>query len=109
MAQNAAAAAAAVPTGPRREILIVLPGLLLAIIIAMLDQLVVSTALPRIVGELGGLSQLAWVVTAYMLAVDHHHAALRQARRPVRPQAAAHDRHRDLPDRLGPVRPVALD
>ncbi len=61
------AAGARPSSGPRREILIVLPGLLLAIIIAMLDQLVVSTALPRIVGDLGGLSQLAWVVTAYIL------------------------------------------
>jgi EmrB/QacA subfamily drug resistance transporter len=34
----------------------------------MLDQLVVSTALPRIVGDLGGLNHLAWVVTAYVLA-----------------------------------------
>ncbi len=57
-----------VPTGPKREILIVLPGLLLTLIIAMLDQLVVSTALPRIVGDLGGLNHLAWVVTAYILA-----------------------------------------
>ena len=45
-----------------------LPGLLLALIIAMLDQLVVSTALPRIVGDLGGLNHLSWVVTAYVLA-----------------------------------------
>ena len=52
----------------RREFMIVLPGLLLTLIIAMLDQLVVSTALPRIVGDLGGLSHLAWVVTAYVLA-----------------------------------------
>ena len=62
-----AAPAAGQGNGPRREVLIVLPGLLLAIIIAMLDQLVVSTALPRIVGDLGGLSKLAWVVTAYIL------------------------------------------
>src|SRR6476661_11291137 len=68
MAQNAAAADAAVPTGPRREVLIILPGLLLAIMLAMLDQLVVSTALPRIVGDLGGVAHLSWVVTAYVLA-----------------------------------------
>ena len=54
--------------GRRRDIMIVLPGLLLALILAMLDQLVVSTALPRIVGDLGGLSHLSWVVTAYVLA-----------------------------------------
>ena len=54
--------------GRRRDVMIVLPGLLLALILAMLDQLVVSTALPRIVGDLGGLSHLSWVVTAYVLA-----------------------------------------
>jgi EmrB/QacA subfamily drug resistance transporter len=59
---------AAVPSGPRREILIVLPGLLLALIVAMLDQTVVSTALPRIVGDLGGVTHLSWVVTSYILA-----------------------------------------
>ncbi len=70
MSENAAAepSASEVPAGPRREVLIVLPGLLLAIIIAMLDQLVVSTALPRIVGDLHGVNHLAWVVTAYILA-----------------------------------------
>jgi len=68
MAQNAPAEAASVPTGPRREVLIILPGLLLAIMLAMLDQLVVSTALPRIVGDLGGVTHLSWVVTAYVLA-----------------------------------------
>src|SRR5262244_4192950 len=55
-------------TGMRREVLISLPGLLLAIMLAMLDQLVVSTALPRIVGDLGGVTHLSWVVTAYVLA-----------------------------------------
>jgi EmrB/QacA subfamily drug resistance transporter len=52
----------------RREIKIVLPGLLLAILLAMLDQLIVGTALPRIVGDLGGVAHLSWVVTAYVLA-----------------------------------------
>ncbi|MGH3237540.1 MAG: MFS transporter, partial [Streptosporangiaceae bacterium] len=51
-----------------REVLIVLPGLLLAILLAMLDNLIVSTALPRIVGDLGGVAHLSWVVTAYILA-----------------------------------------
>jgi EmrB/QacA subfamily drug resistance transporter len=53
---------------PPREVLIVLPGLLLAILLAMLDNLIVSTALPRIVGDLGGVAHLSWVVTAYILA-----------------------------------------
>src|SRR5215472_16105049 len=57
-----------IPPGVRREVMIILPGLLLAIMLAMLDQLVVSTALPRIVGDLGGVTHLSWVVTAYVLA-----------------------------------------
>ena len=51
-----------------RDVMIVLPGLLLAILLAMLDNLIVSTALPRIVGDLGGVDHLSWVVTAYILA-----------------------------------------
>jgi EmrB/QacA subfamily drug resistance transporter len=47
--------------------MIVLPGLMLAILLAMLDNLIVSTAMPRIVGDLNGLSHLSWVVTAYVL------------------------------------------
>jgi EmrB/QacA subfamily drug resistance transporter len=42
-------------------------GLLLAMLLASLDQTIVATALPTIVGDLGGLDQLAWVVTAYLL------------------------------------------
>jgi len=64
----AAPNAGADSSGVRREVLIILPGLLLAIMLAMLDQLVVSTALPRIVGDLGGVTHLSWVVTAYVLA-----------------------------------------
>jgi len=37
-------------------------------LLASLDQTIVSTALPTIVGDLGGLAQLSWVVTAYLLA-----------------------------------------
>jgi EmrB/QacA subfamily drug resistance transporter len=65
---QAAATGAGGRIKPRREVLIILPGLLLAIMLAMLDQLVVSTALPRIVGDLGGVTHLSWVVTAYVLA-----------------------------------------
>ncbi len=43
-------------------------GLLLVMLLAALDSTIVATALPTIVGELGGLSRLAWVVTAYLLA-----------------------------------------
>src|SRR5262249_41250536 len=42
-------------------------ALFLALLLAALDQTIVSTALPTIVGELGGLAHLSWVVTAYLL------------------------------------------
>src|SRR5204863_4843261 len=42
---------------------------MLVMLLAALDQTIVSTALPTIVGELGGLEHLSWVVTAYLLAV----------------------------------------
>jgi EmrB/QacA subfamily drug resistance transporter len=50
-----------------REILIVLGALMAGMLLAALDQTVLSTALPTIVGELSGLERLSWVVTAYLL------------------------------------------
>ncbi len=55
------------PPASRRDFLTVLPGLMLILALAALDQNIVSTALPRIVGDLGGLSHLPWVVTAFIL------------------------------------------
>ncbi|HZE38114.1 MAG TPA: MDR family MFS transporter [Stackebrandtia sp.] len=52
----------------RREVLVVLPGLMLAILLAMLDNTIVGTALPTIVGDFGGYNHMSWVVTAYILA-----------------------------------------
>jgi EmrB/QacA subfamily drug resistance transporter len=48
---------------------VVIGALLLVMLLASLDQTIVSTALPTIVGELGGLEHISWVVTAYLLAV----------------------------------------
>ena len=42
---------------------------MLAMLLAMLDNMIVSTALPRIVGELSGLDHFSWVVTAYILGM----------------------------------------
>ena len=50
-----------------RQILVVFSGLMAGMLLAALDQTIVSTALPTIVGELGGLDHLSWVVTAYLL------------------------------------------
>jgi EmrB/QacA subfamily drug resistance transporter len=52
----------------QRQILTVLGALMLGMLLAALDQTIVSTALPTIVGDLGGLNHLSWVVTAYLLA-----------------------------------------
>src|SRR3954454_2714486 len=58
-----------VETLDRRRILVVVSGLMLVMLLASLDQTIVSTALPTIVRELGGLEHLSWVVTAYLLAI----------------------------------------
>src|ERR671921_1095756 len=50
------------------RILAIYAGLMVTLLLAALDQTIVATALPRVVGELGGLSQYSWVFTAYMLA-----------------------------------------
>jgi EmrB/QacA subfamily drug resistance transporter len=51
-----------------RQAMVVFSGLLLVMLLAALDSTIVSTALPTIVGDLGGLEHLAWVVTGYLLA-----------------------------------------
>jgi EmrB/QacA subfamily drug resistance transporter len=49
-------------------VFVVFGGLMLVLLMAALDQTIVATALPTIVGDLGGLDQISWVVTAYLLA-----------------------------------------
>ncbi|MEU1751794.1 MDR family MFS transporter [Micromonospora matsumotoense] len=49
------------------NIRVVLFGLMIAMMLAMLDNMIVSTALPRIVSEFGGVNHFTWVVTAYVL------------------------------------------
>jgi EmrB/QacA subfamily drug resistance transporter len=56
------------PAQDQRRVLVIFSGLMLALLIASLDQTIVSTALPTIVSDLGGLSQLSWVITGYLLA-----------------------------------------
>ncbi|MES2265038.1 MAG: MDR family MFS transporter [Pseudomonadota bacterium] len=52
----------------KKEIRAIYRGLVIMIGLAALDQSIVATALPRIVADLGGMSHLSWVVTAYVLA-----------------------------------------
>ncbi|TME76008.1 MAG: MFS transporter, partial [Chloroflexi bacterium] len=54
-------------TADQRRVWVIFSGLMLALLIASLDQTIVATALPTVVSDLGGLSQLSWVVTAYLL------------------------------------------
>ena len=53
---------------PRRQVILTMVGLLLALFLAALDQTVVSTAMPRIIAELGGFDRYTWVTTAYLVA-----------------------------------------
>ncbi|MEV6739595.1 MFS transporter [Streptomyces sp. NPDC051104] len=55
-----------VALGPRR-IRLVFVGLMLALLLAALDQMIVATALPKVVGELHGLDRMSWAITAYLL------------------------------------------
>lgn len=50
-----------------RRLALILPGLLLGMLLAALDQTIVGTAMPRVIAELQGLEHYAWVFTAYML------------------------------------------
>jgi EmrB/QacA subfamily drug resistance transporter len=55
-------------TAPERPPIAILLALALGVLLAALDQTIVATALPTVAGDLGGLSDLAWVVTAYLVA-----------------------------------------
>jgi EmrB/QacA subfamily drug resistance transporter len=52
----------------QQRVRLIFAALLLVLLLASLDQTIVSTALPTIVGDLGGIAHLSWVVTAYLLA-----------------------------------------
>jgi EmrB/QacA subfamily drug resistance transporter len=55
-------------TERHERVRLIFGALLLVLLLAALDQTIVSTALPTIVGDLGGIAHLSWVVTAYLLA-----------------------------------------
>ena len=56
------------PTEPAPRVRLIFAALMLVLLLASLDQTIVSTALPTIVGDLGGIEHLSWVVTSYLLA-----------------------------------------
>src|SRR5918997_6565866 len=51
-----------------RQVWVLMSGLMIGMLLAALDQTIVGTALPTIVGKLGGIDHYSWVVTAYLLA-----------------------------------------
>ena len=53
---------------PAQRVRLIFGALMLVLLLASLDQTIVATALPTIVGDLGGIEHLSWVVTAYLLA-----------------------------------------
>jgi MFS family permease len=66
---SAGTASAAVPAPVERSrVRVIFAGLMLVLLLAALDQTIVATALPTIVGDLGGLDRLAWVTSAFLLA-----------------------------------------
>ncbi len=52
---------------PRKQVVVTLVGVMLAMFLGSLDQTVVGTAMPRIISDLGGFGQYTWVTTAYMI------------------------------------------
>ncbi|MGW5971682.1 MFS transporter [Streptomyces sp. NPDC055186] len=55
------------PALSRRRVRLVFFALMLALLLAALEQMIVATALPKIVGELHGLDRMSWAITAYLL------------------------------------------
>ncbi|CAM5298215.1 Multidrug resistance protein MdtL [Streptomyces avidinii] len=65
---TAPATAAAPPVIDRRRRNVIFGTIMLGVLLAALDQTIVGTALPTIVGDLGGGDHMSWVVTSYLLA-----------------------------------------
>ena len=53
---------------PRRQVVLTMGGLMLALFLAALDQTVVGTAMPRIIADMGGFDRFTWVTTSYLVA-----------------------------------------
>ncbi|MEU5279034.1 MFS transporter [Streptomyces asoensis] len=66
-AEDPPAAPGTARTPGRRGVRLVFFSLVLALLLAALEQMIVATALPRIVGELHGVDRMSWAITAYLL------------------------------------------
>lgn len=54
---------------PHKSVMVIFAGLMMAMFLSSLDQTIISTALPTIAGDLGGVDHIAWIITAYTLAI----------------------------------------
>lgn len=54
---------------PHKSVMIIFAGLIMAMFLSSLDQTIISTALPTIVGDLNGVDHISWIITAYTLAI----------------------------------------
>src|SRR6266516_248029 len=87
--------------GQRPRARLIFGALMLVLLLASLDQTIVSTALPTIVGDLGGISKLLLGRHGLPARFDHRRPAVREAGRPLRAEGRAAVGNRDLPRRLG--------
>ncbi|MDN3264569.1 MDR family MFS transporter [Streptomyces sp. CSDS2] len=69
MAEEASPARSAEQKAERRNRYAAVVAALLAMLLGALDGMIVGTAMPQVVGDLGGADRLSWVVTVYMLAI----------------------------------------
>ena len=53
---------------PRKQVILTMGGVVLALFLSALDQTVVSTAMPRVIADLGGFDRFTWVTTSYLVA-----------------------------------------
>jgi MFS family permease len=89
---------------PGRSVAVPFAAVVLAMLPAVLDQTILATALPTVAADLGRLTDLSWVVTAYVVAATATTPLWGQARRPARVQAAARGGPRDVRDGVGALR-----
>ncbi|MFC2056327.1 MDR family MFS transporter [Chloroflexota bacterium] len=67
MERGVQAQASSMRSLPRRQVVITLAGVMLALFLGSLDQTIVGTAMPRIIADLGGFTHYTWVTTAYII------------------------------------------
>ena len=95
--------------GMNRTRSFIMIGLALGLLVSSLDQTVVGTSLPKIVGDLGGMNLFAWLFTAYMLGeVLTSTCSRRQDVGPLREKAGLPGWHGPVPNRLDTGRNVQL-